>query len=466
MYFAYTAYNILEVTSTKSMIVVAAFILYAIIFSLLGNDKIIIYIEWILVLLGIFLLKEQFGNMLFVLMMVPIVKIISNKLNSFENIMLSVSVFLFSYLSGMNLLISLLISISFLLFLVTLSFNFKKIGVIEKENGELKKENLDLMYETSKKNNQVDIISKLFYRKKRLEEIKKIREIIEEIVETSNQLYNSDFSVLYQFKNGIYTKVLAKGKFENENIPETISMDKGKNTTLTKKKMIIPIEYEKKAWGLLVINGKKTQLTEDGRKADIDFESSDLEIIYLYLESALARLKEIKLTEQLTEAAFYDRLTSIPNRAFLEQDLLDEKIAEMRETKKPFGVLIVDIDSFKSFNDTFGHIVGDEVLKIVSKIAEKSLVDEKDKFGRWGGEEFVAYLTGTPQEIKDKAELIRENIHNYNFSYRKITISGGIAFFGKDGRTLKDVIENADKALYQSKEEGKNKITMFHMMNK
>ena len=272
-----------------------------------------------------------------------------------------------------------------------------KMGIIEKENNNLRKENLDLIYETSKKNNQVDIISKLFYRKKRLEEIKKLREIIEEIVETSNQLYNSEYSILYQFKNGQYVKVLVKGDYEGEDLPEMFSADKGKNTSLTKKQMIIPIEYEKKAWGLLVINGKKTQLTEDGRKADIDFESSDLEIIYLYLESALARLKEVKLTEQLTEAAFYDRLTSVPNRAYLEKDLLNEKIEEMRETKKPFGVFIIDIDSFKSFNDTFGHVVGDEVLQSFAKVASETLTDKKDIFGRWGGEEFLAYLTGTTQ---------------------------------------------------------------------
>ena len=57
--------------------------------------------------------------------------------------------------------------------------------------------------------------------------------------------------------------------------------------------------------------------------------------------------------------------------------------------------------------------------------------------------------------------MIRENIQNFNFSHRQITVSGGIAFFGKDGRTLKEVVENADKALYYSKEAGKNKVTFY-----
>ena len=166
----------------------AAFILYAITFSLLGSGKTMVYLEWVLVLIGILLMKDILGNMVFLIMMIPIVKIISNKLNSIENIMMSLSVFIFSNLMGINLVISILIAASFFLFLVVLNINFMKMGIIEKENNNLRKENLDLIYETSKKNNQVDIISKLFYRKKRLEEIKKLREIIEEIVKKKNQL--------------------------------------------------------------------------------------------------------------------------------------------------------------------------------------------------------------------------------------------------------------------------------------
>jgi diguanylate cyclase (GGDEF)-like protein len=435
--------------------------LYAIVFSLFGNSKKINLIEWIVVLIGVYLLKDILPMLSNILLLVPFIKIISNEVKWYENLFVVSAVSIMIWLMGTQIVTIAVIGSSLSLILILLSNNFKMIGIVEIEIEKIRKENQELRYNSSQKNNQIDIISKLFYRKKRLENINTIRKIIEEMVETSNELYNSDYATLYQFKDGLYERVLTKGDYDDKDIIKEKGFDKNKKVVMKKDEMSIPIDYEKRPWGLLVIKGKKTELMENKRKIEIDFENSDLEIILLYIETAMARLKEVKLTDTLTEAAFYDRLTSVPNRAYLEKDLLKEKIKEIQETRKPFGVLIVDIDNFKSFNDTFGHNVGDEVLKTVARISKDSLKDPKDKFGRWGGEEFVAFITGDMQDIIEKAEVLRGNIENYNFPERKITISGGIALFGVDGKILKDVIEKADIALYESKKMGKNQIRVY-----
>jgi diguanylate cyclase (GGDEF)-like protein len=125
--------------------------------------------------------------------------------------------------------------------------------------------------------------------------------------------------------------------------------------------------------------------------------------------------------------------------------------------------MLMDIDKFKSFNDTFGHDVGDEVLRVVARIASDTAKDFKqdDIVGRWGGEEFLGYLTGTPEECYKKAESIRSEVEKFPFKYRKITVSIGFAFFGPQGMNLDEISKKADIALYQSKENGRNRVTAY-----
>jgi diguanylate cyclase (GGDEF)-like protein len=135
----------------------------------------------------------------------------------------------------------------------------------------------------------------------------------------------------------------------------------------------------------------------------------------------------------------------------------------MKENKIPFAVILLDIDHFKSFNDTFGHDIGDEVLRVVSRIATETVegFNGQDTIGRWGGEEFMGYLTGTPEECFQKAETIRKSIEQFPFKYRAITVSIGVALIGVHGMNLKELSKKADIGLYNSKENGRNRVTVY-----
>jgi len=128
------------------------------------------------------------------------------------------------------------------------------------------------------------------------------------------------------------------------------------------------------------------------------------------------------------------------------------------------AVIFIDVDSFKEINDTYGHDVGDEVLKMVaSKLIDS--IRQTDIAARWGGEEFMILLpeTSSPYSV---AELIRSNIAKYNFESipKSVTVSVGIAVFNKDIDTKDTIIKNVDIALYKAKHSGKNMVIDYDKM--
>ena len=120
---------------------------------------------------------------------------------------------------------------------------------------------------------------------------------------------------------------------------------------------------------------------------------------------------------------------------------------------------MIDIDNFKNVNDTYGHSVGDSVLKELSHIV-KGIVRDKDIFARWGGEEFLILANSRDlQAVEIVAEKIRQKIEAYNFTtVGKVTASFGLSSPRNEEQTFENVLEYADKALYQAKELGRNRV--------
>lgn len=170
-----------------------------------------------------------------------------------------------------------------------------------------------------------------------------------------------------------------------------------------------------------------------------------------------------ELNEQLERLAITDGLTGLFNQRYFKEHLTDE-IARCRRTSEIFSLIIFDIDSFKRFNDTNGHLQGDKLLSNISELLRKG-VRKTDMVARYGGEEFVVMAVGSPTEgARQLAEKIRESVEEYPFHYResqpggRITVSGGISTFPMHGDTPEAVIEKADKALYRAKAAGRNRI--------
>ncbi|MCK9226126.1 MAG: diguanylate cyclase, partial [Candidatus Muirbacterium halophilum] len=177
------------------------------------------------------------------------------------------------------------------------------------------------------------------------------------------------------------------------------------------------------------------------------------------LQAAIAIDKAI-----LYRLAITDGLTKLYIHRYFQQRL-DEELQRAKRYSKPLSFLMMDIDHFKIFNDTYGHQVGDRVLKIVARLVEKSVRDV-DIPARYGGEEFSVILPElTTEEARVPAERIRKNIETYDFYVEDkivpITVSLGVSTYPYHAEEKVDLIEAADNAMYYSKETGRNKYSVF-----
>lgn len=179
------------------------------------------------------------------------------------------------------------------------------------------------------------------------------------------------------------------------------------------------------------------------------------------------RTKELEdLNQRLEELSDTDQLTGLKNRRFMDR-ILNEEFARGARYGHNLAILLLDIDHFKSFNDTYGHLIGDDCLKEVARGIQKGLRWPSDRPTRYGGEEFCILLPETSIEgALTVAERIRENVENLQFKVKDkevpVTVSIGIAaMVPKADEAYTDMIAKADEALYSSKENGRNRVTLY-----
>lgn len=167
--------------------------------------------------------------------------------------------------------------------------------------------------------------------------------------------------------------------------------------------------------------------------------------------------------KELERLALLDDLTSLANRRYIEQEI-ESRLSEYERFGVPFGILFMDIDHFKRFNDTYGHDVGDDVLRFVSK----TFVSNSrpfDLYGRWGGEEFIAIvrnvLGSDLQKIGDRVrKLVEKSYVVHEEQFLQVTISIGATMIAS-GDSAESLLKRADDNLYQSKKDGRNRITFL-----
>jgi diguanylate cyclase (GGDEF)-like protein len=198
-----------------------------------------------------------------------------------------------------------------------------------------------------------------------------------------------------------------------------------------------------------------------------DLWSPDRErVLESYLNGAASALSNLRLLDTMKRQANIDVLTGLYNRRFLD-DYARKLFAIARRRDQPVGVIMMDLDHFKSRNDVFGHEMGDRILRHFAKTVTGAM-RETNLAARYGGEEFVVLLPDTNgKTCALVAERIRRAVmtmvvpSNAEKPLPQLTVSMGIAVFPDHGQTLEEVVQASDKALYESKRAGRNRVTLY-----
>ena len=193
------------------------------------------------------------------------------------------------------------------------------------------------------------------------------------------------------------------------------------------------------------------------------FTEEDEKILAILAGSAAMALENARLHKQLEDQSTTDELTGVFNyRHFAER--LKEEQRRARRYDQPLSLIMVDIDWFKTCNDTYGHQAGNLVLKGISRVI-KNIVRDTDVVCRYGGEEFIIILPQTvPADAHEIGERIRHEVERTDFSDEgllpsiRVTVSIGVSTYPDNGGTAENIVELVDKALYRAKGSGKNVV--------
>ena len=202
------------------------------------------------------------------------------------------------------------------------------------------------------------------------------------------------------------------------------------------------------------------------RKGVGNFTHQDVKMMSLVSGQVALAIANSRLYTKTRELSVKDELTGINNRRHFQQMLQIEWKRAVRFQRK-LSLTMIDVDHFKEYNDTFGHLQGDLALKTLGNILKKNL-REVDTVARFGGEEFVLLLPDTDKHgAIAVAEKVRMLVQQSNFvtdkneDTRLVTISAGIATYPDDVAEMDDLIDRADIALYRAKEKGRNTYQHF-----
>jgi diguanylate cyclase len=217
----------------------------------------------------------------------------------------------------------------------------------------------------------------------------------------------------------------------------------------------------------------RSQLTDilmamDNYRADQSQREQKVEARLVQLQQKLesmeqqAQQMQAHLEEQRLRATS-DPLTTLPNRTAYN-DRVEQELSRYQRYRNDLALVVCDIDKFKSINDSYGHLAGDKVLRLVAKHLSRRL-READFIARYGGEEFVILMPQTPlQQAKEVAEALREGIASSPFNFGgkpvQITVSFGLTQFLPGDQGHERVFERADAALYQAKRQGRNRCVV------
>jgi diguanylate cyclase (GGDEF)-like protein len=216
--------------------------------------------------------------------------------------------------------------------------------------------------------------------------------------------------------------------------------------------MVVPLMVGIKVIGLLRVDHPQEK----------EFTNEDFRLLSILADLGAVAIENVQLYERIQSFALKDSLTGLYLRRFLMDRLAEELPRHLRKQQE-LSLLMIDIDHFKNYNDQFGHIAGDMVLKVLGQM----LLAQFDRPGeivcRFGGEEFIVFLPDCSlKQAHKRAEEFRQLVAQEELVLRRektrFTISVGVAGFPQDAQIKEELIHQADKALYQAKRKGRNRV--------
>ena len=217
----------------------------------------------------------------------------------------------------------------------------------------------------------------------------------------------------------------------------------------TQSELCVPLIFFGEKLGVLALDSAKKNA----------FETDDIQPLESVADICAAAIQNASYFDRMKQLAYVDGLTGIHNRRFFEMRIVEE-LERAGRFQGRMSIIMVDIDNFKRVNDEFGHLLGDEVLRLVATILKQQL-RKSDLLCRYGGEEFAIVVPETAGENAMRvAEKLRRQIETHHFPGvpRSVTISCGVADYPTHGITRDEVVAAADSALYVAKQAGRNRI--------
>lgn len=258
---------------------------------------------------------------------------------------------------------------------------------------------------------------------------------------------------------------LRSGRQHNESTSEGASLCNHVRAGLNADVLCIPLMAQGEGLGILHVqfSADLTGLAKswDGDELRLVMDSKK-HLVKSIGERIGLSLANLRLRERLHEQAIIDPLTGLFNRRYL-QSILEREVRRAVRSKTALAVIMADIDHFKTFNDRFGHAVGDLVLHDVAKFLKTSVRTE-DFVCRYGGEEFLIIMPmATVCEAQQRAEQIRSKIEVQSFAvgqqrHERLTLSLGVAALSAESNSAESLLHKADDALYRAKHAGRNQV--------
>ena len=308
-----------------------------------------------------------------------------------------------------------------------------------------------------------------------------VKQIIDLILDQTAEVIDYNYASFQLIKNQSLEIVAAQGwEGAGESIGMQLTKAEGFNTPITQKHvaplvidqvqpgqlfmqsivddiqscLIAPIVFQDEVIGYLCLYSAKSGF----------FNPDDVHFTAGFANQIAAALGNARLFEQVHTSAIRDSLTGLFNRRHL-LFLAEQEINRSRRYQHPMSVIMIDVDHFKKVNDSYGHLIGDQVLRNLSRLISQSM-REVDFIGRYGGEEFVIIL---PETALDQAMLAAQRLCNHIANTKLdtekgeiyITVSLGVATYDEEKPGLDNFLEYADQALYEAKQNGRNQARAF-----